>query len=1044
MLFQHSYLLQSQKVAGSSITTRMYLAKDKYIANTVYDNGLGDIVEEVAEGVTPNGSDLVTLHEYDKYRREVKVWLPTEIKSSGSYISSDKVISAAKTNYNDASPFEQKTYDYFRYNNIASVRKAGDVRKNKPTTISNEIIQDIGFGQYYGHLTLSSSVTYWRTRQVDEDGIYTEEWRDKKGNIKANITNAGKTFYVHDEKGNLIYVVPPQLTDYLYSEYRTKGSSIWSLSTDAVKKYAYVYEYDGMNRCISKKLPGVEPIYYVYNKAGQCIMQQDGNMRQRGEWSFSIPDMFGRECIIGVCKNSLEYKKYPLSSAIVYAKYSASGLYKGYNIVGLQLTNATIYSINYYDDYDFIGKFDFPTNMNFASSNAKYVRDASVGKGHLTGAIVAYFDENGMNNKYIYSTIYYDAHHNIVQVRTTNTKGGIDVKNTAYTYTNKPLQSITTHTVGSTTKTECYWYTYDNADRLKTIKYNTTNNLNTAKIIANNTYDFAGRVISTEHNNSVALKTTYAYNILSALTRINTGSLFTETLHYEDSYAGNTPKYNGGISAIEWETDNLTRGYNYTYDAADRLTKAQYLESQKINNNYSTSYTYDHNGNVTTLTRNGKMDDGSYNLVDNLTLAYNGNQLTKVTDAVKTATAIGSMDFTDKANSAEEYTYDANGNMTSDLNKGITNITYNVLNLPAKVSFSNGASIMYTYDANGNKLKTIHQTPLQVYTTEYCGNHIYDNGTLVRTLFDGGYITYSGTTPQYHYFITDHQGNIRLVANESGTAEQVTHYYSYGLPFADGKNATLQPYKYNGKELDTEDGLNLYDYGARHYDAALCRWNAMDALAEKNYNQSPYSYCVGNPILFVDPCGKDTFRISDNANIMHIEGGKNDVFTNTNGDILASIEGNKTQLTHVNNGQKLGYDILMFPDRKNAEKVFKAIADQSENEWSLIETSEYGKGLVSTSYGRMEERAGGYIFRNKSSYIGQNNSVWRHIHSHPQAMDLIPSMSDRMFVHSYMEKQGFEKTKYYIYGPQAQYILQYFHTTKQYIFMNIDNIFKIK
>ena len=250
--------------------------------------------------------------------------------------------------------------------------------------------------------------------------------------------------------------------------------------------------------------------------------------------------------------------------------------------------------------------------------------------------------------------------------------------------------------------------------------------------------------------------------------------------------------------------------------------------------------------------------------------------------------------------------------------------------------------------------------------------------------------------------------------------------------------------KYNGKELDTEDGLNLYDYGARHYDAALCRWNAMDALAEKNYNQSPYSYCVGNPILFVDPCGKDTFRISDNANIMHIEGGKNDVFTNTNGDILASIEGNKTQLTHVNNGQKLGYDILMFPDRKNAEKVFKAIADQSENEWSLIETSEYGKGLVSTSYGRMEERAGGYIFRNKSSYIGQNNSVWRHIHSHPQAMDLIPSMSDRMFVHSYMEKQGFEKTKYYIYGPQAQYILQYFHTTKQYIFMNIDNIFKIK
>ena len=299
--------------------------------------------------------------------------------------------------------------------------------------------------------------------------------------------------------------------------------------------------------------------------------------------------------------------------------------------------------------------------------------------------------------------------------------------------------------------------------------------------------------------------------------------------------------------------NNLTRGYNYTYDKADRLTNAQYLENKKINNNYSTSYTYDHNGNITSLTRRGKMSDGTYNHVDNLTLTYNGNQLTKVTDAVKVPTAGGSMDFVDKVNLTQEYTYDANGNMTSDLNKGITSITYNVLNLPAKVTFSNGVVVTYTYDANGNKLKTIHQTPLQVQTTEYCGNHIYDNGTLVRTLFDGGYITYSGTTPQYHYFITDHQGNIRLVADASGTAEQVVHYYPYGLPFAESQNTHLQPYKYNSKELDMAN--NLYDYGARHYDAALARWNAVDALAEKYASVSPYSYCVSNPIMYIDPDG---------------------------------------------------------------------------------------------------------------------------------------------------------------------------------------------
>ena len=214
----------------------------------------------------------------------------------------------------------------------------------------------------------------------------------------------------------------------------------------------------------------------------------------------------------------------------------------------------------------------------------------------------------------------------------------------------------------------------------------------------------------------------------------------------------------------------------------------QYLENKKITNNYSTSYTYDANGNITTLTRHGKMSDGTYNLVDNLILTYNGNQLTKVTDAVKVPTAGGSMDFVDKVNLTQEYTYDANGNMTRDLNKGITNITYNVLNLPAKVTFSNGVVVTYTYDANGNKLKTIHKSATKTHTTEYCGSHIYEDDILTRSLFDGGYITYSGTTPQYHYFITDHQGNIRLVANAAGTAEQVTHYYPYGLPFAEGKN----------------------------------------------------------------------------------------------------------------------------------------------------------------------------------------------------------------------------------------------------------------
>jgi RHS repeat-associated protein len=65
----------------------------------------------------------------------------------------------------------------------------------------------------------------------------------------------------------------------------------------------------------------------------------------------------------------------------------------------------------------------------------------------------------------------------------------------------------------------------------------------------------------------------------------------------------------------------------------------------------------------------------------------------------------------------------------------------------------------------------------------------------------------------------------------------------------------VQPYKYNGKELDTKKGLNWYDYGARHYDASLGRWFVVDPLAEKRYANSIYSYTSNNPINKIDPNG---------------------------------------------------------------------------------------------------------------------------------------------------------------------------------------------
>ena len=115
-----------------------------------------------------------------------------------------------------------------------------------------------------------------------------------------------------------------------------------------------------------------------------------------------------------------------------------------------------------------------------------------------------------------------------------------------------------------------------------------------------------------------------------------------------------------------------------------------------------------------------------------------------------------------------------------------------------------------------------------------------------------GYITLSDKNP--HYYLQDHQGNNRVVLNESGNVEEVNHYYPFGGLYANSTN--VQPYKYNGKELDMKKGLNWYDYGARMYDAALGRWHTVDPLAENYYRVAPYVYCDNLPVRYIDTDGR--------------------------------------------------------------------------------------------------------------------------------------------------------------------------------------------
>lgn len=203
------------------------------------------------------------------------------------------------------------------------------------------------------------------------------------------------------------------------------------------------------------------------------------------------------------------------------------------------------------------------------------------------------------------------------------------------------------------------------------------------------------------------------------------------------------------------------------------------------------------------------------------------------------------------------------------MNKNISSIQYNSLNLPSSITYQNGNMTGYAYNSAGVKLTTSHTTGGVTATTQYCGSAIYDDGALSQLLINGGYITFSGTTPAYHFYLQDHLGSNRVVVSQGGTVEQVNHYYPFGGIIADiSSEQNVQPYKYNGKELDRMHGLDTYDYGARQYNPITAHWDRVDPLCEEYYSMSPYNYCGNNPISFVDLKGLepgDFFKTKDEA-----------------------------------------------------------------------------------------------------------------------------------------------------------------------------------
>ena len=351
-------------------------------------------------------------------------------------------------------------------------------------------------------------------------------------------------------------------------------------------------------------------------------------------------------------------------------------------------------------------------------------------------------------------------------------------------------------------------------------------------------------------------------------------NLFNFTINYNTPQNGATPLFNGNIAQTSWNTASVnptsnpvSNNYKFSYDAFNRLTSA-------IDNtgNYNLqNVTYDKNGNILRLKRNGHLDANatSFGVMDDLVYTYdNGNKLKKVLD-----NGNDNFGFKDGANAYTEYTYDANGSMKSDVNKGITNITYNHLNLPTQVTIA-GKNINYTYDASGTKLrKTVENI-----TTDYAGNFRYKNNVLEFFGNSEGYVTPNGNTWRYVYQYKDHLQNIRLsytdnngdgIITPSTEIIEETHNYPFGLKMhgfnsniSSLGNSTAQKFKYNSIEFEESLGLDLYEMDLRQYDPAIARWTSIDPVT--HWSMSTYTAFDNNPVYWADPSGANsTMRVQD-------------------------------------------------------------------------------------------------------------------------------------------------------------------------------------
>ena len=916
-----------------------------------YSDGLGRVIQQVAHQQSNSGNDIITHLEYDINGRSEKEFLPySNQNASLNYNSSanSDVLSFynTPTYENTTNPYYQKQFESSQLNKVFKQSAPGnswlmgsghETKFDYEANISNEVKHYVAStiwnttNQLYD-ITFSDLGDYspnqlYKFIIKDENWISgkdntTEEFKNNEGQIVLRRKFDGgvphDTYYIYDVFNNLTYVIPPAVNG--------------SVTQTVLDDMCYQYKYDGRNRLVEKKLPGKQWDYIVYDKLDRVVAIGPKNSPFSGDtnigWLITKYDIFNRPVYTGWYSGHYPYPQGRKDMQDLQNSQSIINEYNGsatINSVATAYTNNTfptsgfyLLTINYYDNYNYPNAPVLPANVETQTLATNF-------KGLLTGSWIRVLTTGGEFLGEL-SYIIYDSKNRPVRGFTKNYLGGYTQVDTKLDWSGKAEYTLTKHKrlASSSEIITKNIFEYSAQNRLVKHLHQIGTGSGLEQLLAFNTYDELGKLTSkkvggTDITGATSFqKIDFSYNIRGWLRGINNVANLTPTASENDLFAfkinynvledgSQSTLFNGNISQTLWRTnsDNVKRQYTYQYDKLNRLLEANYSKpgSASTLDNFLEKLSYDKNGNIQFIERNGDMDsDGlnTVNQIDKLDYTYdtnNKNLLLKVID--KSLSPQGFNETNDVVNgdsdgitdNTNDYLYDLNGNMISDTNKGISSIIYNYLNLPIKITFGSAGTIEYIYNAVGQKvLKKVTENGV-VTTTDYLSGYQYKNTELQFFPHAEGYVKFTaggkggGGTYSYIFNYTDHLGNIRLSYAKdfsTGTLKIIeeNHYYAFGLKHTNynsdllavmregnGDNTRIAPpppqlpptykYKYNSKEFQNELGLNMYDYGARNYDPALGRWMNIDPLAETSRRFTPYAYALNNPVYFIDPDGME-------------------------------------------------------------------------------------------------------------------------------------------------------------------------------------------